>query len=274
MQAARALQEALGLRSTVAVLGFALRTLAQQLEAGQLDELVAQQRAQTPDRGPAGSGRGERRGPRDEARSAGGGGGGGGNRAARANPFARPSKPVVSAPEPEPEPSAAGESPDLAEGSLESGTEPVLETPGFSVEDSAEAAPEMESFYTYTWARKPRFERPARKPEGEGAGQPRDANREGRGEGRGEGRTRAAMSLVACGSLLKGEGLSGRKWAMASGGTPRADPAEAWEAWEAWKAGCGQGAGADGRAASTGTPWTPPTPSPRSNPPAANSPRS
>ena len=31
MQAARALQEALGLRSTVAVLGFALRTLAQQL---------------------------------------------------------------------------------------------------------------------------------------------------------------------------------------------------------------------------------------------------
>ena len=144
MQAARSLQEALGLRSTVAVLGFALRTLAQQLEAGQLDELVAQQRAQTPDRGPAGSGRGERRGPRDEARSAGGGGGGGGNRAARANPFARPSKPVVSAPEPEPEPepSAAGESPDLAEGSLESGTEPVLETPGFSVEDSAEAAPE------------------------------------------------------------------------------------------------------------------------------------
>jgi len=146
MQAARALQEALGLRSTVAVLGFSLRTLAQQLEAGQLDELVAQQRAQAPDRGPAGAGRGERRGPRDEARSAGGGAGGGGNRAARANPFARPTKPVVSAPEPEPEPapepSAAGESPDLAEGSLESGTEPVLETPGFSDEPSAEAAPE------------------------------------------------------------------------------------------------------------------------------------
>jgi hypothetical protein len=53
MQAARALQEALGLRSTVAVLGFALRTLAQQLEAGQLDDLVAQQRAQASERGPA-----------------------------------------------------------------------------------------------------------------------------------------------------------------------------------------------------------------------------
>lgn len=141
MQAARALQEALGLRSTVAVLGFSLRTLAQQLEAGQLDELVAQQRAQVPDRGPAGAGRGERRGPRDEARPAGGGGGGGGgNRAARANPFARPSKPVVSAPEPETP--AAGESPDLAEGSPDNGPEPVLETPGVSVEASAEAAPE------------------------------------------------------------------------------------------------------------------------------------
>jgi hypothetical protein len=137
MQAARALQEALGLRSTVAVLGFSLRTLAQQLEAGQLDELVAQQRAQAPDRGPAGAGRGERRGPRDEAR---GGGGGGGNRAARANPFARPSKPVVSAPEPETQ--DEGEALDLAEGSPDSGAEPVLETPEFSVEESAEASPE------------------------------------------------------------------------------------------------------------------------------------
>ena len=137
MQAARALQEALGLRSTVAVLGFALRTLAQQLEAGQLDELVAQQRAQASERRPAVAGRGERRGPRDENR---GGDGGGGNRPPRANPFARPSKPVVSAPEPEtPD---AGEAPDLAEGSPESGTEPVLDAPGFSVEESAEAAPE------------------------------------------------------------------------------------------------------------------------------------
>ena len=32
-----------------------------------------------------------------------------------------------------------------------------------------EAAPEMESFYTYTWAPKPRFERPARKPQAETA---------------------------------------------------------------------------------------------------------
>ena len=44
MQAARALQEAFQLRSTVAVLGFSVRTLAQMLEEGQLDALVAARR--------------------------------------------------------------------------------------------------------------------------------------------------------------------------------------------------------------------------------------
>lgn len=125
MQAARALQEALGLRSTVAVLGFSLRTLAQQLEAGQLDELVAQQRAQASERGPAGAGRGERRGPREETR------GGGGNRAARANPFARPSKPAVSVPQAET--SVEGDDPAETESSLESSTEAVLDTPEISI---------------------------------------------------------------------------------------------------------------------------------------------
>ncbi|WP_320667784.1 hypothetical protein [Prochlorococcus sp. MIT 1307] len=46
MRAARALQEAFNLRSTVAVLGFAIRTLAQMLEEGKLDELVTQTRSQ------------------------------------------------------------------------------------------------------------------------------------------------------------------------------------------------------------------------------------
>ncbi|MEI6615316.1 MAG: hypothetical protein WCL59_01955 [Cyanobium sp. ELA507] len=108
LQAARVLQEALGLRSTVAVLGFSLRTLAQQLEAGQLDELVAQQRALGGSRGAGGSGEGggDRRPRRDDPRGGGaGGGGGGGSRPAKANPFARPSRPVavvVSPSEPEP----------------------------------------------------------------------------------------------------------------------------------------------------------------------------
>ena len=48
MRSVRALQEAFNLRSTVAVLGFAVRSLAQMLEDGQLDALIEQQRSQAP----------------------------------------------------------------------------------------------------------------------------------------------------------------------------------------------------------------------------------
>ena len=48
MRAARSLQEAFNLRSTVAVLGFAVRTLAQMLEDGSLDNLVNEYRSQSP----------------------------------------------------------------------------------------------------------------------------------------------------------------------------------------------------------------------------------
>ena len=44
MRSARALQEAFNLRSTVAVLGFAVRSLGQMLEDGQLDALIEQQK--------------------------------------------------------------------------------------------------------------------------------------------------------------------------------------------------------------------------------------
>ena len=100
MRSARALQEAFNLRSTVAVLGFALRTLGQMLEDGQLDELIEQQRNQAP--------RGRREGG---GRDGGGRDGGGrgrrsdddrqGGRGSRPDPFARPAKPQ---PEPEPTP--------------------------------------------------------------------------------------------------------------------------------------------------------------------------
>ena len=43
MRAAQAIQESFGLRSTVAALGFAIRTVAQLLEEGKLEGLVAQQ---------------------------------------------------------------------------------------------------------------------------------------------------------------------------------------------------------------------------------------
>lgn len=96
MQAARALQEAFGLRSTVAVLGFSLRTLAQQLEAGQLDDLVAQQRSQAGSRGPGSAPRGGGRGgDRHDGGGSGGGAGGGGGRGPRIDPFARPSRPTA-----------------------------------------------------------------------------------------------------------------------------------------------------------------------------------
>ena len=90
MRAARAVQEAFQLRSTVAALGFAIRTLGQMLEDGQLDELVAQHRAQGGPRGRRGEGgRGE--GVRGE-------GGRGGERrqerGPRVDPFARPAKPA------------------------------------------------------------------------------------------------------------------------------------------------------------------------------------
>ena len=96
MRSARALQEAFNLRSTVAVLGFAVRTLGQMLEDGQLGELVEQQRSQ-----------GARGGRRDGGGRDGGGRGrrfegersGGGGRGSRPDPFARPSKPQPPQPE-------------------------------------------------------------------------------------------------------------------------------------------------------------------------------
>ena len=97
MRSARALQEAFNLRSTVAVLGFAVRSLGQMLEDGQLDALIEQQRNQ-PARGGRRDGGGRDGGGRD--------GGRGrrfdderGNRGSRPNPFARPAKP-------QPEPAA------------------------------------------------------------------------------------------------------------------------------------------------------------------------
>ncbi|MEN9877243.1 MAG: hypothetical protein RLZZ158_282 [Cyanobacteriota bacterium] len=96
LRAARSIQEALQLRSTVAVLGFSLRTVAQLLEQGALDEIVAQQQQQAgsrPERGerPERSDRGGERGERGERRVI----GGAHQRSARPDPFARPSKPAV-----------------------------------------------------------------------------------------------------------------------------------------------------------------------------------
>ena len=97
MRSARALQEAFNLRSTVAVLGFAVRSLGQMLEDGQLDALIEQQRNQ-PARGGRRDGGGRDGGGRDGGGRDGGGRGRRfdderGGRGSRPNPFARPAKP-------------------------------------------------------------------------------------------------------------------------------------------------------------------------------------
>jgi len=117
MKAARALQEAFGLRSPVAVLGFALRTLAQQLEAGQLDALVAQQRSEGAGRSrPRGEeGAGERRERSDR------GDRGGQVRQVRVDPFARPSRPAAPAPTPMPAESEGSESESESEAASDEG---------------------------------------------------------------------------------------------------------------------------------------------------------
>jgi len=84
MRAARSLQEAFNLRSTVAVLGFAVRTLAQMLEEGSLDNLVNEYRSQAPSNDQR-RGRGERGNFNNERSN---------EINTKPNPFARPEKPV------------------------------------------------------------------------------------------------------------------------------------------------------------------------------------
>jgi hypothetical protein len=121
LQAARTLQEAFQLRSTVAVLGFSLRTMADLLEQGALDEVVSQQKRNGGGRPP----RGERRG--DEGR---------GQRGSRPDPFARPSKPVT--PEPQADETTAVVETEAAVEATPADTET-------SVEAAAEATPEAAS---------------------------------------------------------------------------------------------------------------------------------
>lgn len=82
MRAARAVQEAFGVRSTVAALGLSLRTVAQLIEEGRIDDIVEQQKANAGSRG---------RGERSDRR----GGGRGERPGNRPNPFARPAKPAA-----------------------------------------------------------------------------------------------------------------------------------------------------------------------------------
>ena len=125
MRSARALHEAFNLRSTVAVLGFAVRSLGQMLEDGQLDALIEQQKNQ-PARGGRRDGGGRDGGGRgrrfDDER---------GGRGSRPNPFARPAKPQLE---------AAAEP--VAEPEAEPVVEPVVESEATSSDDTNTAATE------------------------------------------------------------------------------------------------------------------------------------
>ena len=125
MRSARALQEAFNLRSTVAVLGFAVRSLGQMLEDGQLDALIEQQKNQ-PARGGRRDGAGRDGGGRgrrfDDER---------GGRGSRPNPFARPAKP---------QPEAAAEP--VAEPEAEPVVEPVVESEATASDNTNTAATE------------------------------------------------------------------------------------------------------------------------------------
>ena len=138
LRAARAVQEAFGLRSTVAALGMALRTTAQLLEQGQLDALVAQHREQAPTRGDGPRGDGPRGdGPRGGGSRQGGRGEGRGDRAPRVDPFARPSRPApVVAEQPQPEEDLTAAEP------LSDAAEPVEADADIAATSESEAAAE------------------------------------------------------------------------------------------------------------------------------------
>ncbi len=88
MKAARSIQEAFHLRSTVAVLGFALRTLGQMLHEGKLDELVAEHQSQSnrPESFRESRSNGARKDQFERGR-------GSTSSGVKPNPFARPEKP-------------------------------------------------------------------------------------------------------------------------------------------------------------------------------------
>lgn len=130
LRAARTIQDAFQLRSTVAVMGFCLRTMAQLLEQGALEGVTVQQRAggRTAERGERGD-RGERRG-----------GGAPAGRGPRPDPFARPSRPaapVVAEPEADGIPEATDGTGDSA---APDDTEVMVEVEATAAMEGSEAA--------------------------------------------------------------------------------------------------------------------------------------
>ncbi len=148
LRAARAVQDAFQLRSTVAALGFSIRTVAQLLEQGQLDQLVAQQRTQAGARPdvPREGGRGHRGEGRPEGRGEGRGEPRGDRRPSRPDPFARPSRPQAPAGETTESAAAAAELPEaslpeVVISEFETTQAPAAPEVAVAVEENAELQP-------------------------------------------------------------------------------------------------------------------------------------
>lgn len=134
MSAAKALQDAFNLRSPVAVLGFAVRTLGQMLADGKLSELIEQQRNQAP----SGGRRDSRNRRSDDDR---------GSRSSKPDPFARPSKPKAE-PEAAPESDAPPEQDATSQDKPEAVATEISEEPtstGSSSEESNTPTPAAEA---------------------------------------------------------------------------------------------------------------------------------
>ncbi len=105
MRAVKTIQEAFNLRSTVAVLGFSLRTLGQMIEEGKIDDIISQHRSQTPlenfNKNQIGKGATKAKGNSFQT--------------SKPNPFARPEKP-----EPDSEEALESEEKDIKIDSVES----------------------------------------------------------------------------------------------------------------------------------------------------------
>ena len=92
MRSARTIQEAFNLRSTVAVLGFAVRTLGEMLEQGKLNDFVNEYQNQSSNNPRVSKARGNRFNETKDSNL----------NSLKANPFARPPKPEIQIEEDEP----------------------------------------------------------------------------------------------------------------------------------------------------------------------------
>ncbi len=133
MRSAKTIQEAFNLRSTVAVLGFATRTLGQMLEEGKLEDLITEYRSERNNfnQNTMSNKNGQRHNSNPENNSKSGN---------KPNPFARPDKPETQLPAKENEGSSSSkeENLEIQNDEKEKSTETIPQATNSSLEQSNE----------------------------------------------------------------------------------------------------------------------------------------